>query len=188
MTVVVPARACPPSILARTRNAKAAVAKAEAGGWVSLCTYAVGGDEYFVQSILLRVQRGPVAMSACWTGPVGAVDKYGRPAGLGFDGAWRKDGGDTRKITYTEFSHYLTDPSTEPAPGKVAEATAAKEQEEMLVAIALTAEGLDATFVRTHPGETCEFHVMQGPPFGRQRCTNGAVPGSSYCAGPCVRE
>ncbi len=119
-------------------------------------------------------------MSACWSGPVGA-------AGLGFDGAWRRDGRVTRRVTYTQFSHYLGDPGTEPAPGKAGEATAAKEQEEMLTAMSTCLDD-GSSFVRTHAGETCGFHVVQPPPFGRQRCTNPVQDGYPYCSGPCVRE
>ncbi len=197
MTALVPARPCPPEILARTRNAKVCVAKAEAGGWASLCTYAIVCEEETVQSILLRVQRGPVAMRALWTGDVGVVDNQGRPAGLGFDGAWLRDGRTTRRITYTQFTHYLVDPSTEPQPGpKVAaklREVEEREQEEMLSAIGTAADVLGASFVRVQPvGEDdslwCRGHIIEKAPRGRQRCTNPAAPGLPYCDGPCVRE
>lgn len=194
MTVLVPARICPPAILGRTRNAAACVRKAEAGGWISSCTYAIGGHDALVQSILLRAQRGPVALSGYWTGEPGSVDKNGRAAGLGFDGAWRRDGAGVRRITYTQLSHYLGDPSTEPAPTAAAAAKAAQlaaeDQEAMLVAIALMAEN-GASFVRVQPqgedGDWCRGYVIQPPPFGRASCTRPALPGLPYCEGPCKR-
>lgn len=174
------------------------MSKAEAGGWVALCTYAIGGEDVVVQSILLRVQRGPVAMSGYWTGPPGAVDSQGRPTGLGFDGAWRRDGNVTRRVTYGQLAHYLTDPGTEPAPTAAALARAAeiaeREQEEMLVAIAVAMDVLEASLVRVHSqgggGDWCRGHVIQGQPiWGSRRvsCTRPAVPGTPYCEGPCER-
>lgn len=158
------------------------------------CTYALGG-EVIVQSILLRAQRGPVALTAYWTGAPGAVDKYGRPAGLGFDGAWRRDGKNVRRITYTQLAHYLTDPSTEPEPTAIAQAKAReiaeREQEEMLAAIqVMISEG--GRIVRVLPqgegNDWCRGHVIQAPPFGRQSCTNPEQYGLPYCSGPCKRD
>lgn len=187
MTVILSAVDCPTPILARTRNAKACKAKAAAGGWVTSCTYAVADIEGPVQTILLRVQRGPVRLAACWSGALGVVDKQGRPAGLGFDGAWRKDASGTKRITYTQFSHYLGDPSAEPPPGPAMAKKDADEQGLMVHAIGMIAE-IGASFVRVQPPGQCDGHVMQGPPFGRQSCTNAPEPGTSWCAGPCGRE
>lgn len=187
VTVLVPARPCPPVILARTRNAKASLRKAEEGAWITFCTYAVGGSDDLVQSILLRVQRGPVAMTACWSGAVGAFDKYGNPAGLGFDGAWRRDEGALRRINYTQLAHYLVDPSTEPpTPAKLKEN--AEDQGTMLEAIGASVDWLGASFVRLHDTvDFCSSHVPGAPPLGKQLCTNAALPGLPYCPGPCQR-
>ncbi len=164
------------------------MAKSEQGGWTSFATYAVAviGDES-IQSILLTARRGPVALSALWDGPLGAVDKQGRPAGLGFAAAWRQDATGALRITYTQLSHYLTDPSTEPSPGPAQAKKDEQEQEANLAAMGTAIDLLGATFVRVQLPSQCEGMVLQRPPFNRQPCTNAPMPGYPMCAGPCAR-
>lgn len=189
--IVVPARACPDGILQRTRNAWSARNRAIKAGWAAQASFAVGGDDDAeIQSVLLYLNRfeGDIRhMTARWSGPLGQES-------LNFDGAWRKlHPKGVASLTWTEFSWLIEHDEHEARPMTKAAAEALdKDQLELLGAIRVTTEGLDAVPIRVIPqgttGNWCQGTVMRsggGMPAMKMKCINVAAKGDNLCAGPC---
>lgn len=187
--IIIQGRNCPQEIIARTRNAASALKRALGAGWTANATFAVGGeDDTEIQSILIHANKRGTRLTARWAGPLGQ-------GALNFDGAWRASGfGDSwvvQKLTWTEFSWAIENDGPKPlTPAELAKLD--QDQKELLGAIRIATEGLDARPIRVLPvglkDSWCKGFVVSeggGLPAMRRRCVNPANADDYLCEGPC---